>query len=352
LTIIGFEKFSAEIFLSLCKYFKKENKLLKWALTQPYIPKMNHDCDESEFCSSDEKENLYGLEYTGNSCYQDSVMMALFAIPNKIISKTILNPSRNLTCQKIPEIREELNNIAKSLRGKREITTCSNLRNLLRDCPTKISNFSGTDTQDAGEFLRYLFELFQVDIMKISRTTYATNDIAFHPETVIKVSEIISLVPPIVLVQLPIKAPIQLESFLNQKEDSYLTRENLYKYKDTNGKIEFFRRRIEINKVLQTKYMVFDVHRNFYDEKFDKTKRDFSEIIPPDTINVGKSLMSLNSIVVHTNNHYTCYLLKGKVWYYYDDIPNTITEIGTLDEMLSQETFPNPKTHGTLYFYV
>ena len=135
-----------------------------------------------------------GLKYTGNSCYQDSVLLSLFAIPNKFIENNILEKDLNkikesqkeIICSKDTkediiskeDIQKELNKITNSIRNKGEkVEYCSKLRSLIKKCPsTSGQEFYGTGTQDAGEFVQYLFSIFNVEGMsKFTKTILSNN---------------------------------------------------------------------------------------------------------------------------------------------------------------------------------
>lgn len=85
----------------------------------------------------------------------------------------------------------------------------------------------------------------------------------------------------------------------------------------------------------------------FYVQRLKIDRRSYTEVSIPLQI----YSLSINSIVVHRNNHYTCYLNINKNWFYYNDISNVMYFIGNFNDVLNETRFPNVKTEGVLYFY-
>ena len=103
LVLVDLPILSAMVFLCLCDAMKQDEKLLKqinnsgalnyWINTQTYL---------SEYTKKDILESLIGnlrnpdevcfqgLEYVNNSCYQDVILLALFAKENPIIDNAII----------------------------------------------------------------------------------------------------------------------------------------------------------------------------------------------------------------------------------------------------------------------
>jgi hypothetical protein len=280
-----------------------------------------------------------GLNYTGNSCYQDSVLLALFALPNHVITEHILE--------------KNVKTISKSpMRGLNNVKYCSTLRNLIRKCPGS-QEFEGTGTQDAGEFLLYIFSLFQVNVMTKERFTRVTNDLSDFPEQ----SNVIELLPvqedasPAVTVpgiSIANVRSVRLTNFLAVMDDARFDSENLYRASD--GKR--YRRKIEVSRIISTPYLVFNVQRLYWNNHGIK-KRANTKIEPPQIIEMAPEQLELTAIIVHVPAHYTCYIKCMGKWFYYDDSPSksshTIIPIGSYAKMLKSN--PSPLTKGTLYFY-
>lgn len=302
-----------------------------------------------------------GLYYSRNSCYIDSVLVALFAVPNKIIEKNILekdilyisnSKKKWISCgtqdfQNRTQIQNELVRITKSFRGFEQVKDCTMLRKYLSCCPGS-QEFHKYGMQDAGEFLLYLFNIFEVSIMTKHRITYVTNSMTKPPENILKTFEETQIASPVVNIshhKLKMFSEIDIEQFLNDIEDDRLSSNDFYRHPDNGVR---YKRRIEITKIISTPYIVFNAQRleiTEGDERYISTK-----IVFPEKINIkkGKNL-NLYCIVVHKSQHYTCYIKSGNFWYYYDDLHNSIKWIGLFSTMKASS--PSPETNGILYFY-
>jgi hypothetical protein len=373
---INMRKASSLVMLALCnamhkdlvlrKKIEESGALKEWfevhRYLRPYI-----DTYDIKMMKGDCK--FTGLNYTGNSCYQDSTLLALFAIPNRFITRNILEKNitaisnmanREIQCgrnvkedlQRRKDIQEELVRISKSMRGelpeKERVEYCSNLRALIKECPSASRQaFHGTGTQDAGEFIQYLFSLFQVGGVFRGRTTIVTNDLRDEPENMVITNQLIEETSPIVLI--PSQKILETErcnikNFLNNMEDSIFDDEN--KYRASNGIL--YNRRIEQTSVGTGDYLVFYAQRLYVNG--NKQDRTYNEVIPVETIELDKNL-GLFSVVVHRNEHYTAYIKCDEKWFYYNDTNNQIVLIGNYNDMLNQKSKPNVKTEGVLYFY-
>lgn len=387
---INMEMLSALVFLSLCKAGNADTtlreKMIKsgaikiWKQTQSYIqiqklekvysPRKN-DEDEDADEDDNKKCTFTGLNYNSNSCYQDSVLMSLFAIPNDFIQKSILtkdvksltekNSKKWIVCsenqQKDYEIRQEikkeLNDIAKNIQqGNHSVAiTCKNLRKIFSRCST-IEKFHETNTQDAGEFLQYIFNIFKVISSVRTRSIYVTNDIKSH-DNFHKVSEITEFESPIFLLPSSILSKYQeisITNLLEQVEDAIFSDENLYRDRATGMQ---YRRRIELYRLVDAEYAVFYAQRVYFDISRGKTLRNVTSILPPEKIQLSSKTLKLTSIVTHVSNHYTCYICCDEKWFYYNDNPGSnkfmVKKIGSYKKML--EETPNPMKYGVLYFY-
>lgn len=308
-----------------------------------------------------------GMSYNNNSCYQDSVLFALLAIPNQYIDNSILSSNvkdivdnrKYLICSKdvnediqIREtIQQELINIALYMRQNRDVVKeqqrkdCTNLRKLFSKCKTT-QPFHGTGTQDAGEFLMYIFNLFEANMITTIEHVYMTNDMdSVEPVEWVNTSVKEDKSPPILTVesQLILNNNNQpINTFLVQSEDTKL--DGGYKYKDT-----VFYRRKYVKEIKQPyNYLVIYLLRQYIDLETGQQKKTRNVITPVLRINN----LRLNAIVVHTNNHYTCYICYENVWYYYNDLVESIVLVGNFDDMLKVKTSPSVLTDGVLFFYV
>ena len=422
LVMIDMEYLSAIFFLALCNALKSNNSLLnkvvandslkEWMYTQKYlisksdnydVTKLNtkifinqNESHKSDTLSHSEKTcNIKGLNYTGNSCYMDSTLLCIFAIPNKTITDNILkkdisnlkelkNIGINLWSKchedinndiKIrQDIQKALNDITDSMRGLYNVKKCSNLRSLIKKCPGS-QPFHGTGTQDSGEFLSYLFNLFQVDVANTRRRSYGSNDLSDKPKWTL-VSEIIdkNSSPIIDVVSTTLQTlpkDYDITRLVKQTQDSILEESNIW-IPNKNNPSEKYIRRKEVFRVRQSPIIIFNLVRTYGEASFAKpmtkiekitgrgkfkgivTKNIWTRILAPETMTLNNNKLSLNAIVVHTGGaHYIANFKCNGNWFWYDDSPglpkHTIKYIGSYENML--KTHPNPLTHGTLYFY-
>lgn len=300
------------------------------------------------------------LSNIGNSCYIDSVLLSLFAVRNGFIDKYIVYAnlkerlSTNLDCipkntQNSPAIdlsnrkmvQAQLVNIANSIRGDRNVADCTDLRNVLRQCPNP-ENFHDNRPKDAGDFLGYMLHMFDTDVAVKKFDVFVPKS---DKSLVILNSHIdrnSSIIHSIFNHELSkIRNGIETKDLIRKLEDSGpLEPANYYKG---------HKRVFNIITIVDTPYLIFNLYRN----DPNGMNKIQTEIIPSEQILLSKHVLSLSSIVVHqgihTGGHYTAYLkIKGN-WYYYNDIGPSIKKIGNYRDLLSSS--PSVTRHGTLHFY-
>ena len=400
---IGLQKMSALIFLMLCRAIRKDElikakvKVTKiwdqWLKTQEYIKTTNFPIENNNYNYNYNNNNTpignpIGLVNINNSCYIDSVLMALFGRSNNIVNKYILNKpisslieekNKSIVCGSTPEkdfkirtlIQDELKRLAKIIRNEANNNTnnntqsqtsnmnntCTNLRKIIKHCKTNQS-FASSDMQDAGEFLIYIFNIFNVQIMKLSKVVYVTNDLSPEPNVnkLVKVTSRVDTSSPIYIINLLGNEPeINLERYTgNIVEDAVLSEDNLYKHQETKKK---YRRKIDVSSILETSYLIFNVQRASGTHL--SHKKLYTPVIAPENLIIGgKTQLFLTSIITHVGSssggHYTCYVkLSSGDWIYYDDFATSysdmITTVGDYNDMLRYT--PSISTSGTLYFY-
>ena len=294
-------------------------------------------------------ENVEGLDWIGNSCYLDSVLMCLFLIPNKSINDEILFKKnlKNKKCSsnRQKEIQKSLKKIVLSIRGtNKKIKNCTNLRKKIKECLIDSDQkFYNTTTNDSDEFLLYLLQLFEVETC----TEIETRKIKYKKEIISekyqeeKINPIIRIHGDVDLIE-----KLKIKDFLNFTEEEEMDE---YKYK---GKVR------KVNSVRQTIYkdfpfIVFNYNRLEKRDKFLKTEINATETF----INDDKEY-ELYGIVIHNGeNHYVAMLKLDDDWYFYNDTDtdNTITNIGSYEQMIKYKckcgNKVKPLTHGTLFFY-
>ena len=127
-------------------------------------------------------QQLGGLINTGDSCYLDSVLFALLAIPNKFVNKYIL--LKKITNNKRKSFLELLQKyliyLTEEIRIKNTFQVCTPFRNIIKKHQINgMPNFSLPGQQEAGEFLIYFLSLFNSQNVAVTQhTSYATNSIS------------------------------------------------------------------------------------------------------------------------------------------------------------------------------
>lgn len=314
--------------------------------------------------------NIRGLKWYGNSCYLDSTLIALFAVPsafsedlltmnlaNRNLGKLLCgnNPVDDLKNRQI--VQNQLRIVVNSIRGIGPmVNTCFDLRKTLQRCPNP-ENFYNTEIKDAGEFLYYLLSLFPVQNAIKQSSTYATNskqrnvdlnDLVKTSQNIdTKASVIVSVSDLFLLRQKSNAVPIA--TYLYQRQDNYpnfFDSDNIfYPEGSTTGYI----RRITDDRVLDAPYIIFSLTRVSAFEDFIE-----APVIPDQKIQLenGKRF-ALSAIVLFEGAHYTCLFRCDDNWYYYNDLgvgkSYTIKKVGKYANIFGVE--PSPTTNGTQYFY-
>lgn len=300
--------------------------------------------------------NNGGITNISSSCYLDSIFMTLFFVPNNFINQNIVYSEEKINACSKP-IREEIQNIINSIRNG-EVTNCRKLRNIFKLCP-HVDDYHKGGPKDAIEFLTYILDMFPVNKAYKRIVNYVTNklgnlsnDLGNDSELIVtnvnndKESSIIQFVESFRLEDVDDFTDIR--TFIKLRQDTILDDENLYEYRN-NGRINLYKRRIEIMEILDSEYLVFGLQRkNPITEEFIN-----KSIIPTKfiTLESGRQLRLLG-IVVYLGSyaHYTTYILCNDTWYYYDDLnPKKLKRVGNYLELLKSK--PSILTNGVLYFY-
>jgi hypothetical protein len=244
------------------------------------------------------------------------------------------------------KIQDRLKSIYESIHGGELVETCSSLRQSFRGCPTS-DNYASAGIKESGDFLGFIFSLFDTDKSRKIITTYGINRGAKPVRTsrrVIDTSVIISI-PSYILSKLDSKQNHYIGQFLTKMEDSGHSDDNKFKLGDGDAEGTYTRMVVKED-VVSSPYLVFDVSR----------RRDLSNrvlhrrIYPAETVTLqDERMLFLSSIVVYQGVHYTVYVKCGGTWFYYDDLGPSFDKVGDYDQLLNSH--PSPITNGTLYIY-
>lgn len=307
-----------------------------------------------------------GYQNINNSCYLDSVLVALFASFSDIIHKILYIEPKNIKnplCQK-----DSLLNFQNELKMMYDIfisnstetkNTCMNLRRTLKDCPPyRLSrgipevdperNFASSRQQEAQEFLTYIFELFNIETMIMERRTVFSND---NGEK-LKGDSARNVSFPIIPINIKDDEDPEpsLEKYINRKTITHLDNENLYK----DGLKTYNRIKTYTSHTTDSLY-IFYVNRIYIDmETGDKHKTN-KKINVPENIDLSELSLEnkeLRSVVVHYGGvgggHYVAYVkyINGD-WYLYDDMSNELYTKVDNDISENKDILSN----GVLFFY-
>lgn len=302
----------------------------------------------------------------GTSCYSDCVLFSLLVIPNDFINEHLF--FTKIDHYNISQSQEKVRNIiqkyiiklAISMRFTNDIKTCKKFRTILNLCHLDgMPNFGKRGQQESGEFLLYIFTIFNINNIAKTRTiNFATNNLTSKVTKKELVQTSVNYdkkASPIVFID-----SFRLNSqknknnliyyFLKQFTDSgKLCDDNKFRYK-TSSKTIYYSRTFSYMTVMDSPYIIF------WAQRADPINNSvIKTIITPTqqiTLNSNR-ILHLNSIILHMGNinggHYITYFRHNLKWYIYDDINPNILYIGNYFKML--ETNPNPCTNGILYFY-
>jgi len=274
--------------------------------------------------------NFNPLDNIKNSCYLDSVSMALFAVPNDYITNAMF--LTELTATKKPvymcsdnknddlkyrkSVQKELAKIALSFQGKSTLSVqnCTNLRSALEKCPgfKKHAKYHKGYQEDAGEYLEYILNMFP------------------HMNNVL----------------LTIQSQLVEDLYKQLGNDQFVT-------------IGYLLNTIYKKNEFTMDYFVVDIRRN------NDPSNSFNliplRIFPTERFTADNgNIYNLTAIVAWTKNnkensgHYTAYIKCGLAWFHYDDDANMkIRKIGEYNTLLAggHENSPNIISNSTIFFY-
>ena len=267
--------------------------------------------------------NKIKLNYNNNSCYIDSVLVALFNSKSPIITKIILNSPLIKYDKKLDIIGENIRRAMKSLYNKItlgiDVNNCSQLRKLLKQYYDRYKikidenyhDIEWIDSQnDFSELLIFLQLIFDFPLnVKYKLNNRIENRIFFDINNYIDISN----------------------TDITYIKDYYPKYTNEFELEDGTIRKE----KIEI---LSAPLLFIQINRIFDFEKKD------TQIIPTLKIKLKENYLYLNSIIIHygydmNSGHYIClYECKG-IWYEFDDIVGENKKIGKFDKILNNDSY-------------
>lgn len=288
--------------------------------------------------------NIGNIENSNNSCYMDSILIILLCKKITFIDTNLLYlPTNNINLR---FIQDELKNIQKSIINKEKIN-CDKLRNLIKRLPKNenFEDFSLDKPQDAGEFLKFLFQIFKIENCTNIQVVYGTNVLT----RIVKQNDVVQTNKTFIKNCLPI-----FDIFNQHIKDSTLS--NIIKTYDDSGVLsnpyidtntgEKYKRRLELILPYDYKYLVFNVHRINFNQKITN-----KNIIPDEMLILENDIqLNLFGIVAWINGHYVSCLKIYNEWWYHDDFLSVIPKIGNYEKMCEFNDNFFLK-FGMLYFY-
>lgn len=282
------------------------------------------------------------LNWEQNSCYIDSLFVALFHNKSKFIEKEILNaPLNNYNNDKLDKlgelIRLELIRIYKLIAGLTNHFTennCSMLRKYLNKYYKELISInpnvkiigrndnwtsSQNDPFDIFELLTYIFKFKNTTKLVIGNNQPNYTNIINS----VSVDSIFT-------------DKLYIKSIYPHYETTYqLDRSNYYIDKHGN-KVSSYKTKIEI---LKAPMIFIRIPRNMVDFKIE------TPVIPTASLKLAENenLLYLNSIIIHygdnNSGHYISLIKKDDYWYEYDDLSPKLKKIGNLENIIKKENY-------------
>lgn len=289
------------------------------------------------------------LSNIGASCYLDSVLFALFASKSTFIRQKLLvdvprvskSLAKGCTKESLLEIQRSLRAIYSSIHGGPHVKYCTNLRKSFRKCSKGHDSYASTGTRDSGDFLAFLFNLFDMDVATKRLRTYGTDSRATIPKDKVMTEDRVvnaSVIIDVATYILKSYKETPITTFLKIAEDSGYDSKG-FKLNDVK-----YKRMIITKELKSAPYLVFNLVRGI-EGSFIGTK-----VIPSPTITIHDGTeFELVAIVVYQYYHYMAYVKCGEYWFHYDDVGPRFKQIGSFNDLLNAK--PKVATNGTLFFY-
>ena len=281
------------------------------------------------------KCNNIDIYYDGaNSCYIDSLMVALFNKQNLTIEEILFNSSvnhyNNDDLKNIGnDIKKELFKLYKKISFQdvnQDLNKCINLRKLFQDyiniyrrkVNKKYDKIEWTYTQnDYSDIITFLQIIFNIpDTLKYSRNNIIENRYFLDV--------------------FPLDLFINAYDILYVK-DYYPKYTSSFSYIDDNNKEKEYTNKIEY---ISTPLLFIQFNRIYNGEKLDTKIIPILKLI----LKGNKYPLYLNAILIQTygsvnSGHYICLYECNNIWYEFDDLKKKNVKIGSFDKILDNEDY-------------
>lgn len=286
------------------------------------------------------------INWANNSCYIDSLLVALFNRKDKIIEDILLKVDiNNYNDSKLNKygllIKKELIRVYKIVSHQVQLNkkyTLSHLRKLINIYYKQLVKINPTiniiDINDN-------WTTCQLDIYDMYRFF---NIIFKMKEDVIKIKNGSSITTTEFANELPIdfiykKKILKIKDIYPKYRLKYkLTKEN--KFRDVSGKLQsYYYKEIEL---LKGNKLFINIYRNLNGIK------NTTKIIPENSIKLRENSFNLylTAIIIHYGSnieggHYICLYkcYKDNYWYEYDDMKSNILKLGELSEIIKNSNY-------------
>lgn len=297
---------------------------------------------------------LSNLHWTKNSCYIDSLFVALLHRDTKFINETFLNSTLEASNQVAMRLQKELNSIKKALHAPEvnedgESSACYRIRSEMMDIEGPYANAKKTarafktwmqDQMEPWDVLRHLIDVFNVPLT----TKFAEGDG--------RVQKIIPSTFAAEVTQFALRnySEVDLCRYLIKHEYKVTEYSEYYKADRTSQHCDIF---------LSAPYLYVSVRRVVPSEPFNSKVPEVyldTSVLPCASLKLPNNdfLLTLVSVIVHSGGanggHYTCRYLcdLDNKWYMYDDMTRGIQPIGDFDRMVDTRV----KRNAIGYVYI
>lgn len=278
---------------------KKDTMIIEYKINNAlkYVVLFNLDKELPTLEYDEKKEPKLGLFKNDNaSCYIDSVLVSLFAIPNNFITSQFLE--KNIKEEKI---QNDIFNIIKHIKAGDQLDVCSSLRRHLHKY-NKEHRIVGDDVDfksaqlSPWDVMLVLFDVFSVpDYLKWKNEG---GDVIYSDKYIF----------------FPLQNEEKEKSINNYVNDPEITE----------------------TKTIQRNYET----PPFLYISFGRLTNDHQKITTPvtlePTLSIGGKKMTLTSFIVHKggghSGHYISYLLLDDGWYKYDDLKTNLEKVENVFE--------------------
>lgn len=281
---------------------------------------------------------LDGLNYNDNSCYQDTTLLCLIGLQNPI-RHALLTPNPAIS-DEARTVQRELIFLSRVMRKEtEERKTCGILRSLISRTDTDQDRFSGTEEQDAGEFVMYLFDLIKVPQISFTlQRVFSAKNGSESDRTIQRIEG-----DPIMKVS------------SSSLQEGVSTQDIVLHTVDRSELDPPFRGydfKEEVIGIDNANFLIIYVDRLMHDEHGEEERNELRIAIDPKIrlLNPLAPRLELYAMIVHRSHHYIAFFKCTNVWWLYNDLSdNHFEHVGTLDNVITHKE--NPSEMGTLFFY-